>query len=271
MHHEFPVDRAQSVFVEIESGSVEVTSTDDHRLELELTGPGADATVVEHTADGLTVVGPRSHGFSRSRAVHVKITAPTGSDLVTKLGSADVLGVGTFGSTRITTGSGSVTVGEVTGQAVVRTGSGDVRLFRIAAGADLKSGSGDIAVDHLDGASRLATGSGRITVEHANAAVSLKSGSGDLRIGEAATRASLTTASGDLEVRRLASGRADLKNVSGDIRLGVPAGTPVWTDISTGTGQVRSRLTPTGAPADGQPHVEVTAKTVTGDVYLDQL
>jgi hypothetical protein len=69
----------------------------------------------------------------------------------------------------------------------------------------------------------------------------------------------------------MAAGQAHLKNVSGDIRLAVPAGTPVWTDITTGTGHVRSGLARTGAPTEGQPYVEVTAKTVTGDVYLDQL
>jgi hypothetical protein len=66
-------------------------------------------------------------------------------------------------------------------------------------------------------------------------------------------------------------GQAQLKNVSGDIRLGIPDGTPVWTDISSSTGQVRSTLTPTGAPAEGQDHVRVRAKTVTGDVYLEKL
>jgi hypothetical protein len=269
--HEYPATENQSVHVEIESGSLAITAAPTDRVVVEVTGPGADDVSVEQDGDRVAVLGPRSRGFTRTRPAHVRVTAPTGSALVSKLGSASVETNGPLGTVRISVGSGQVTLDEVEGQAVVQTGSGDVRVGRIGAEADLKSGSGDLLIGRLDGTSRLSTGSGDIRVDHADGAVSLKSGSGDLRVGEAAARASLTTASGDLEVRRMATGRAELKNVSGDIRLGIPSGTPVWTDISTGTGRVRSGLAPTGAPAEGQPYVEVSAKTVTGDVYLDQL
>ena len=76
---------------------------------------------------------------------------------------------------------------------------------------------------------------------------------------------------GTLGIGRFTSGEARFKNGFGDIRIGVPEATPVWTDITTGTGRIVSDLTPTGKPAPGQPHVAVTAKTATGDVYLRQL
>jgi DUF4097 and DUF4098 domain-containing protein YvlB len=269
--YEYPANDHQSVHVEIESGSVAVTAAPTERVVVEVTGPGADDVSVQQDGERVTVLGPRSRGFTRTRSVQVRVTTPPGSDLVSKVGSASIEATGSLGNVRISTGSGQIALDEVEGQAVVQTGSGDVRAGRIGAEADLKSGSGDVLVTRLEGTSRLSTGSGDIRVDQADGAVSLKSGSGDLRVGEASSRASLTTASGDLEVRRMALGQAELKNVSGDIRLGIPAGTPVWTDISTGTGRVRSGLAPTGAPAEGQPYVEVTAKTVTGDVYLDQL
>jgi DUF4097 and DUF4098 domain-containing protein YvlB len=271
MHHEFPAPQPAFLSVEIEAGSVDVAAEDTDRLRVELTGSGADDTTVDHDGDRLTITGPRSRGFSRSRSVHVRITAPKGSDLVTKLGSAPVTTTGTLGVVRIATGSGKVDVERVTGSAVVRTGSGDVRAGRIDGEANLKSGSGDIAVRDLLGAGHVATGSGDIAVDHAEGAVSAKSGSGDVRVREAGREASLASATGYLEVHRIAAGKADLKNVSGNIRVGIPAGTPVWTDIATGTGRVRSGLEPTGAPAAGQQYVELTARTSTGDVYLDQL
>jgi hypothetical protein len=271
MHHEYPAHNPAFLAVEIDSGSVEVAATDTDQISVELSGSGADDTLVERDGNRLTVTGPRSRGFSRSRSVHARIAAPTGSDLVTKLGSAPATATGTLGVVRIATGSGDVDVEEVTGNAEVRTGSGDVRVRHIGGEANLKSGSGDITVGELLGASRLATGSGDIAVRHAEGAVSAKSGSGDVRVQEAGPKADLASATGYLEVHRIATGRADLKNVSGNIRVGIPAGTPVWTDIATGTGRVRSGLEPTGAPADGQPYVELTARTTTGDVYLDQL
>jgi DUF4097 and DUF4098 domain-containing protein YvlB len=271
MHRDYPATNPPFITVDIESGSVEVAATDTDQVRVELAGSGADDTVVDRSGDRLTITGPRTRGFSRSRDVDVRITAPTGSDLVTKLGSAPVTATGRLGVVRIVTGSGSVEVEEVTGNAVIRTGSGDLQAGRIGGECNLKSGSGDIRVGELLGSARLATGSGDITVRHAEGAVSAKSGSGDVRVDEAGADTSLASATGYLEVHRIASGKADLKNVSGNIRVGVPAGTPVWTDIATGTGRVRSGLEPTGAPADGEPYVELRARTTTGDVYLDQL
>ena len=96
----------------------------------------------------------------------------------------------------------------------------------------------------------------------------MKSGSGDLVVEEAHEGLSLTTASGDLAVRRMHRGELRASNVSGDIAVGIPAGVPVWTDISTLTGSVSSTLQGAGQPEDGQDYVEVRAKTVSGDIHL---
>jgi hypothetical protein len=52
--------------------------------------------------------------------------------------------------------------------------------------------------------------------------------------------------------------------------VGIPSGVPVWTDVSTLTGSVTSNLVGAGEPAEGQPYVELRAKTVSGDVRLEQ-
>jgi hypothetical protein len=44
----------------------------------------------------------------------------------------------------------------------------------------------------------------------------------------------------------------------------------VWTDITTVTGQIQSSLQGAGQPQEGQDHVEVRAKTVSGDVVLTE-
>ena len=99
----------------------------------------------------------------------------------------------------------------------------------------------------------------------------MKSGSGDLRVREVAGDVTLTTASGDLVVDRMLRGALNAKNASGDIVVGVPAGIPVWTDVSTVSGSVRSSLQGAGEPAEGQEFVELRAKTVSGDISLEQL
>jgi DUF4097 and DUF4098 domain-containing protein YvlB len=100
--------------------------------------------------------------------------------------------------------------------------------------------------------------------------VQVKSGSGDMRIREAQRDVALSTASGDLVIDQMHRGQIAAKNVSGDIRVGVPAGVPIWTDISSMTGSVRSDLEGAGEPTEGQEFIELRAKTVSGDVYLEQ-
>jgi DUF4097 and DUF4098 domain-containing protein YvlB len=272
MKHEFHASAPQDVYVELQSGDLRVSATETDRADVEVIGSDADSVIVEQRGDQLSVIAPRRTGFFfGGGALSVTVTVPTGSNLVTKLGSAPVAAVGPLGYVRISTGSGEVSLEEVARQAVVKTGSGTIRIDTVGAEAELKAGSGEILVGSLSGQARLATGSGAIEVGHTAGAVSLKSGSGDLSVETADGDVQLSTASGDLRVGRMHRGQAQLKNVSGDIRLGIPDGTPVWTDISSSTGQVRSTLTPTGAPAEGQDHVRVRAKTVTGDVYLEKL
>jgi DUF4097 and DUF4098 domain-containing protein YvlB len=100
--------------------------------------------------------------------------------------------------------------------------------------------------------------------------VQVKSGSGDLRVRQANGDVGLSTASGDLVVDLMRAGRLQASNVSGDIRLGIPAGLPVWTDISAVSGSVSSSLEGAGQPAEGEEFLELRARTVSGDIHLEQ-
>ncbi len=99
----------------------------------------------------------------------------------------------------------------------------------------------------------------------------MKSGSGGLRVREALADVSLKPASGDLVVDLMHRGQLVARNASGDITVGVPAGVPVWTDVSSVSGRIRSTLTSHGEPAEGQDFLELRAVTVSGDVHLAQV
>ena len=101
-------------------------------------------------------------------------------------------------------------------------------------------------------------------------AVQLKSGSGNAHVIEAHNDVALSTASGDIIVERAHRGEVRASNASGDIIVGIPSGVPVWTDVSTLTGSVTSNLVGAGEPGEGEPYVELRAKTVSGDVRLEQ-
>jgi DUF4097 and DUF4098 domain-containing protein YvlB len=99
----------------------------------------------------------------------------------------------------------------------------------------------------------------------------VKTGSGDVKVGDAGTDVTLTTGSGDLVVSTARRGRMTAKGASGDVHVGIPAGVPVWTDISTVSGEIRSSLQGAGQPAEGADHVEVRAKVVSGDIVLTEI
>ena len=76
------------------------------------------------------------------------------------------------------------------------------------------------------------------------------------------------TGSGDVSVGRISRGQVMVRAASGDVAIGVPPGVPVWTDITSVSGTIRSTLPSAGRPADGHDHVEIRARTVSGDVHL---
>jgi hypothetical protein len=81
----------------------------------------------------------------------------------------------------------------------------------------------------------------------------------------------MSTGSGDLHIGAAHRGRLTVKGASGDVRVGIPAGVPVWTDISTLSGSIHSDLRGAGEPAAGADHIELRAKTVSGDIVLSQI
>ena len=134
----------------------------------------------------------------------------------------------------------------------IRTGSADVRTTGPVGTAQVKTGSGDVEVGRNRGPAVV------------------KSGSGDVRFREATTEVSVMTGSGDLVIDTAREGRFHAKGASGSIHVGIPAGTPVWTDITTLSGRIHSDVEGAGEPAEGAAHVELRASTVSGDVVLTQ-
>ncbi len=123
-------------------------------------------------------------------------------------------------------------------------------------------------VARVGGPATISTGSGNVELGTSGGPIQVKSGSGDLRVREPYDDLALSTASGELVVDQMARGVLHANNVSGDIRVGVRAGVPVWTDLRCVSGSVRSGLRGAGQPAEGQDFVELRARTVSGDIHL---
>jgi DUF4097 and DUF4098 domain-containing protein YvlB len=271
MHETFNTPAPISLFVELGSGSLTTEAIETAETSLEIKGPRAKEFHVIFDGRTLSVIAPHGRFFGRGDSHQVRLRVPTGSELITKMGSADTTTTGTLGALALKTGSGDIAVERVEGLVVIESGSGDIKGQEFADEVRIKSGSGDIDVRDVRGKTGISTGSGDVVLGTVYAKTVIKTGSGDLQVNRSEGDVSLTTASGDLTIGAAPRGKVTAKNVSGDVRVGIPQGTPVWTDISTVTGDVRNNLASAGKPGKDQDYVELRASTVSGDVHLRQI
>lgn len=260
-----------ALFAELGAGRLIVAGEDVDASVVEIDGPRAEEFGVQFDGRTLSVISPRGRFFGHGDSHDVRVTVPAGSDLSTKTGSADTESTGILGTLRLKTGSGDIEVERAEGSLVVESGSGDIRCHELGAEVRIKSGSGDIDLGDVQGTVGISTGSGDVVIGQTHATAVVKTGSGDLEVKRSEADVSLSTASGDLTLGHVPRGKVTAKNVSGDVRIGIPAGTPVWTDINSVTGSVASNLASAGKPSSGQPFVELRATTVSGDVLLQQV
>lgn len=268
----FSTPDAPSLYVEIGRGTVRIDAVGTTQTQVTVKGADAELVRVEHDGDQVSVIAPRQRiGFlGREPEYLVSVSLPLDSELAVRTGSADVTVSGRVGAARLRSGSGDVRIEALSGPAVVETGSGEVEIDEAGDHLRVKSGSGDVAVRRTAGTVVVSTGSGDVTLGSSSAPAAIKTGSGDLRVHDAEDDVSMRTGSGDLVVETFRRGRFTANGASGDVHVGVPAGIPVWTDLTSVSGEIRSDLVGAGRPAEGAEHIELRAKTVSGDITLHQ-
>lgn len=220
---------------------------------------GAEAiqhTVIDFTGQRLTVQTPRDAPLHAVPLI-IQVSAPAGSSVTARSGSADITVDGVADRLHASTGSGQVRAQRCTGAVDIRTGSGDVRLGSLLGALRVRTGSGGIDVVSLAGAG----GAG----DHAGA---VRTGSGDIRLGIVARDVTARTGSGDLTVGDASAGSLELTSGSGQLRVGIHTGVWAELDISTGSGQARSDLPISGPPADGTARLRVRGRTGSGDALV---
>jgi DUF4097 and DUF4098 domain-containing protein YvlB len=274
--HTFETPDPITLVVRSGAGRVMVSAEDTQRTTVELTpqnSAGEDAVAearVEQQRSSVVVDLPRHRGglFRPHPSVAIAVTCPRGSILEVRCDSADVHASGTFAEAVVTTGSGEVHVEDVTGTAKIKSGSGAVSAGSIGKGLVMTTGSGDLSVDRTGRNATLSSGSGDVRLGEVSGDTVAKTGSGDVEVERLGGTLLTKSGSGNLVVRRAASGSVKANGASGSITIGVEQGTAAWLDVSTLTGRVSQELDETGAPAEGQQQVEITARTVSGDLRV---
>lgn len=269
--YRFETHSPVNLVVEIGKGTVDVQCLDTTESTVLVEGRHADDVVVEHRGDTITVTEPGRGRIFGDNTLRVAVVVPESSNPGVRTGSADITVGGKAGHAQLRSGSGDVKVDAVEGVLVVETGSGDVTVDDVHGDLKVKSGSGDVEVDQAGGSATISTGSGDVSIDTARGRTVVKTGSGDLSVEQAYADTSFSTGSGDVTVDHVHRGKVQVKGASGDVSIGVQAGVPVWTDITTVTGAIRSDLQGAGQPQPDQDHIEVRAKTVSGDIVLTEV
>lgn len=275
MRHEFDTPRPISLYAEMGPGTLTINAADTTTTVVDVDGPHAEEFRVEQEGNQISIHAPRQRaGFFGGGDVgraDVTVVVPLGTDLAIRTGSASVDTNGCFGTCSLRSGSGPVRLSEAEGPAVVETGSGSASVATAHTDLRIKSGSGSVEVGQVGGSTGVSTGSGAVRIGSTAATAVVKTGSGGLVVDQAGADLSVTTGSGDIAVGALSRGRFAAKAGSGDVTVGIPGGVPVWTDIRSASGLIRSNLAGAGQPAEGQEHLEVRATTASGDITLHQL
>jgi hypothetical protein len=222
-----------TIAVDVVNGTLEVRATDGPTVSVSIDTEHPGEWDISQLGDLISIRAPRRRGL-RSRSAKLYIEAPTGTHLEIAGASADVSLAGSLGDVR------------------VRTASGDVRADRVL-GFDIGTASGDVKVEQVSGRCAASTASG------------------DIVIGRCSDDLDASTASGDVRVGCCDGDAINVKAVSGDITLGLPAGIRVEPDISTLSG--RTTLPARAAPPVDQPRrpVRVRLRSVSGNITIDRV
>ncbi|HEX4223761.1 MAG TPA: DUF4097 family beta strand repeat-containing protein [Pseudonocardiaceae bacterium] len=221
---------------------------DQRAANEELAKAAVEESRIDLLGQRLVVTGPKQRLRMVSLAVTVR--APSGSNVTIRSGSADVTVTGAAGRCTVETGSGEIAIDRADGYASVAAGSGALRLGPMLGGLKARSGSGEIEVSSVGGPATVSTGSGDVWFGAVQDNVSAKTGTGDLTIADAA------------------SGDIDLTTGSGEIRVGVRAGTTAMIDLVSRSGQARSELDVRERPRPDAPKIRLRARTSSGNVVV---
>ncbi len=239
----FEINQAPRIEVKLGRGTVRCLPGVPGQVEVRISGRHPDEIVVELIGDTVTIA-----PVSGSRATFdLSLLMPEGGSVKASLASAD-LGIHVaLGSLEASVASGDIEVAAPVDELTAKIASGDLTVATVE---HLKaaSASGDIEIATLDRAGKVSTASGDVDVKRARGELSLR------------------TASGDLDIEVFEGEDLDLKTVSGDAVVGIPAGRTVDLDIKTLTGDIDLPEPGDGGPSTGK--VRIKFSSVSGDFEI---
>ena len=151
----------------------------------------------------------------------------------------------------------------------VKSVSADVEVSGIVGPTEIKSVSGDVEVERVEGELAVKSVSGDVTAKAVTGRTTLQTVSGDVHVDEAGDAVTAQTVSGDQSFDSVVQGNVTLKSVSGDMQVGIKAGSSLWIDAKSVSGDTTSDLPLGDTPPDGDgPTIELRATAMSGDIQI---
>jgi hypothetical protein len=276
----FETPRPIIATVELIVGDVRITAENrgETLVEVRPSDPASEADVrateqtrVEFTEGRLLVKTPKPHRtlglFGRPGSVDVEIAMPAGSELHGDSAVAAFHGTGEFGACRIRTATGDVRL-DRTGPLEVTTASGAVVVSSVAGDAQVSTATGAIRVGVIAGGAVLKNSNGECRIGTVGGDLRVRGSNGDIIVGDARSGVDVATAIGSVRLGTVHRGGVSVRAATGELEVGIAAGTAAYLDLHTQFGKVRNELTDSGAPEQGERHVEVRAHTSFGNVIV---
>ena len=140
-------------------------------------------------------------------------------------------------------------------------------LIELPAGSDVQgyTAKGEYVVEGEVGSCELKTANGDIRVGKVAGTLRAKSATGHITVEAAGAEVNARTANGDIRVGTLGTGTLDLYTATGEVAVGVPAGTAAALDAHTSVGRVFNNLDST---ENASRTVTVRARTHGGNITL---
>ena len=255
---EFDRSAPVTVSLHVQRGIADVFAEERTTIQVEVKAEdGTDATdrfQIGLEGDTLYVHAPEwpAWQWRRTPKLHVTVRVPLDSSLAAKSAAADVRAMGRYRT------------------AHTNVASGNAYLEWVSGDAHLKAASGDLTADRVGGSLRISSSSGELHVGDVTGDVNADTASGNITIRKAEASLEASTASGDVEIGSVSRGRARVRSASGDVAVGVAAGTGVWLDLNTASGKTSSDLSLGGRPAmtEQQATLELRIRTASGDIDI---
>lgn len=267
-----------TVTLDVPHGSVRVRASERTDTRVTVLGDGssdaASKVRVELVGDQLVVKGPPQRPLHwaldwlrRSDKIDIEIELPVGSRVHATVSMGDYRCEGLLGECRLLTQYGDIRFDDG-GPVRLATRYGEISVERAVGHAELSTQAGDVRVGEIDGSAAIKNNYGETRVGEAIGDLHVEGLYGEIRVERAHAGVAARTAYGSVRIKEVTRGAIELTTTSGELEIGIRAGTAAWLDVSSTAGRVRNTLDAHGSPAGFAETVEIRARSSDGDILI---